>query len=111
MRAYVIARETLLVRDGDDWFQVRCAWGTDPGSAFLPSASTWDLTVPDWLRGRRGEVAGMIREFGMEVANEDQVLAQDAFGRGEDPDSQRRPHGQVETLPAEPIRPPRRFHQ
>jgi hypothetical protein len=82
----VLAREELLLRDGDNWFRVRCAWGVDPGFAFLPSSGSWNAVVPSWLRDRRGWVEELITEFGLGVRDDDQAVGSYKFGSGPDPD-------------------------
>src|SRR5262245_61179580 len=93
----VLARETLLLRDGDDWMRIRCAWGSDPGFAFLIRANDWDRALPGWLRGRRSEVVRAIEQFGLQVKDDDQPLSPAALGRGEAPDRAKGPIGSVAT--------------
>lgn len=98
MVTYVLRRELMLLRDGSNWLKVQCAWGTAPGTAFLPSPEVWDSVVPDWLRGRREEAVKTLAEFGLEVAADDQPLRPGAFGHGTDPDLAAERFGQVTTL-------------
>jgi hypothetical protein len=85
MRTYVLRRELLLLRDGADWMKVPCAWGVEPGLAFIPAAVAWDAVVPGWLQGRRDEAVRTIEAFGLEVREDDQRLTPDTFGSGDDP--------------------------
>ena len=81
MKLKVLAREVLLLSDGDDWFRIDCAWGVDPGIAFIPSAKSWDVTVPSWLKGRRQQVVDMITNFGLTV-RDDETNSVHRFGTG-----------------------------
>ena len=85
MRTYVLRRELLLLRDGCDWMKVPCAWGVEPGLAFLPAAMAWDTVVPAWLQGRRDEAVRTIEAFGLQVRENEQRLVPGTFGSGDNP--------------------------
>lgn len=54
-------KEQVVYWEGDRGCVFEGGWGVDPVVTVVPDASTWDLVVPDWLRGRRDEVCGRLR--------------------------------------------------
>jgi hypothetical protein len=94
----VLAQEILIIRDGEDWMTVPCAWGVDPSRAFLPAPDAWDRVTPSWLRGRRPEVVEAIERFGFVIATDDQPLSSRAFGSGDPPDPTKGPFPAVTSL-------------
>jgi hypothetical protein len=64
--------EKLIYWEGDHGFQFDCGWGVSPYRVYLPNAHLWDDVVPDWLVGRRAEVADRLRRHsGYTVADTD----------------------------------------
>lgn len=62
----------LVYWEGDHGFQFDCGWGVSPPVVFIPESHLWDDVVPDWLVGRRAEVAERLRRYsGYTVADAD----------------------------------------
>ncbi len=45
-------------------------WGVKPYAMPVPSASSWDAAVPDWLRGRHSEVTERLRRHSGHLVEE-----------------------------------------
>jgi hypothetical protein len=58
---YVVENESgkTFVLDG--------GWGVDPNIAYVPSAESWQESVPEWLWERRDEVIEELRKTGHAV--------------------------------------------
>ncbi|HYU86895.1 MAG TPA: hypothetical protein VEK80_18975 [Kribbellaceae bacterium] len=54
------SRRELHYCEGANSLVLHCGWGLSPPSVFVPSATTWDTKVPDWLRGRQDGIVGRI---------------------------------------------------
>ncbi len=78
----IVAKETLVYREGESWYEIDCAWGVDPGRAFIPSVEEWNAEVPTWLQDRREAVVNAIGQFGLVVQVDDKKLSPSVFGTG-----------------------------
>lgn len=107
IKVTILAQETLLLREGEDWLRVHCAWGVNPSVAFLPPTSHWDRDLPGWLHGRRPQAVHAIEAFGLVVEDDARPLPPGAFGRGDPPEpgtGQPLPFTTLEAIPIEEFR-------
>jgi hypothetical protein len=56
-------KEEAIVADEEGrTFTFDCAWGGEPGYAYVPAAVDWEACVPKWLWRRRDEVIQALRD-------------------------------------------------
>src|SRR5271154_1609489 len=103
MEVRTLWRECVIVRDGDDWMTVQCAWGVTPGHAYIPDVITWNRVVPEAWRSRRDEIASAIQTFGLDVVVDDIHGGTLRFGSGPDPRFNDQPYTLGEVLGPFPL--------
>lgn len=54
-------KEVVIYWEGSRGCAFQGGWGVQPLVTYVPDAASWDLQVPDWLRGRREEVVSRLR--------------------------------------------------
>jgi hypothetical protein len=60
-------KEIVVREQGEATYLVPCAWPSDTAIAYVPSTTDWTSETPDWLRNRRDEVVGLLRDRGVKV--------------------------------------------
>ena len=63
-------KEVVTYWEGDHAFSFDAPWGVDPG-VYSPSVAIWAEVMPDWLRKRRDEVVGRLRDHSGHDPTED----------------------------------------
>ncbi|MDT7549588.1 MAG: hypothetical protein QOE84_1982 [Actinomycetota bacterium] len=74
MDAYEIEfrwKEQVIYWEGSRGAAFPGGWGVDPPITTVPDVTTWDRTVPSWLRGRHDEVVGKLRADQRHVVHEE----------------------------------------
>ena len=79
----IVGKETLVYREGENWYEIYCAWGGEPGWALIPSVDSWNIEVPAWLTDRRETVVSAIEEFGLHIQVRETKVLPYEFGVGE----------------------------
>jgi hypothetical protein len=55
-------KEVVNYWEGDHGYSFDAGWGVTPGTLYVPSAAIWAEVMPEWLRERRDEVVGRLRD-------------------------------------------------
>ena len=64
---YTQWKEEVCYKEGDQTLSFPAGWGVNPPSLYVPSDRIWDEVMPDWLRGRRAEVAARLAKYSEHV--------------------------------------------
>lgn len=64
-------KEKVLYWEGSRGVVLPGGWGVSPMVTVIPDATTWDMRVPVWLRGRHDEVVARLRTHPDHVVREE----------------------------------------
>jgi hypothetical protein len=64
-------KQEVVYWEGDRGFIFDGEWGVEPMVTYVPDDESWDILVPEWLRGRRKEVVARLEDEEGYVVNDD----------------------------------------
>lgn len=64
-------KEEVVYWEGSHGFLFDAGWGVTPAVLYVPSADIWQEVMPAWLRQRRDEVVGRLRDHSAHSVQED----------------------------------------